>query len=87
MWGSFPATVSFGSKYGSLYYTYGSVYMPDGVKSILHTTGTVFCSAGGLYSIFFTRWSGNELGFCINSAAAETNKQLYLQIHVLGKWK
>lgn len=87
MWGSFPATVSFGSKYGSLYYTYGSVYMPDGVKSILHTTGTVFCSAGGLYSIFFTRWSSNELGFCINSAAAETNKQLYLQLHVLGKWR
>jgi hypothetical protein len=87
MWGSFPATVSFGSKYGSLYYTYGSVYMPDGIKSILHTTGTVFCSAGGLYSIFFTRWSSNELGFCINSAAAETNKKLYLQLHVLGKWR
>lgn len=89
MWGSFPATVSFGSKYGSLYYTYGSVYMPDGVKSILHTTGTVFCSAGGLYSIFFTRWSGNDkvLEFCINSAAAETNKQLYLQLQVLGKWR
>jgi len=87
MWGSFPATVSFGSKYGSLYYTYGSVYMPDGIKSILHTTGTVFCSAGGLYSIFFTRWSSNELRFCINSAAAETNKQLYLQLHVLGKWR
>lgn len=87
MWGSFPATVSFGPKYGSLYYTYGSVYMPDGIKSILHTTGTVFCSAGGLYSIFFTRWSSNELAFCINSAAAETNKQLYLQLHVLGKWR
>ena len=87
MWGSFPATVSFGSKYGSLYYTYGSVYMPDGIKSILHTTGTVFCRAGGLYSIFFTRWSSNELNFCINSAAAETNKQLYLQLHVLGKWR
>lgn len=87
MWGSFPATVSFGSKYGSLYYTYGSVYMPDGIKSILHTTGTVFCSAAGLYSIFFTRWSSNELGFCINSAAAETNKKLYLQLHVLGKWR
>lgn len=87
MWGSFPATVSFGSKYGSLYYTYGSVYMPDGVKSILHTTGTVFCGAGGLYSIFFTRWSSNVLNFCINSAAAETNKQLYLQLHVLGKWR
>lgn len=87
MWGSFPATVSFGSKYGSLYYTYGSVYMPDGIKSILHTTGTVFCSTGGLYSIFFTRWSSNELLFCINSAAAETNKQLYLQLHVLGKWR
>lgn len=87
MWGSFPATVSFGSKYGSLYYTYGSVYMPDGVKSILHTTGTVFCSAGGLYSIFFTRWSSNELNFCISSAGAETNKQLYLQLHVLGKWR
>lgn len=87
MWGSFPATVSFGSKYGSLYYTYGSVYMPDGIKSILHTTGTVFCSTGGLYSIFFTRWSSNELRFCINSAAAETNKQLYLQLHVLGKWR
>lgn len=87
MWGSFPATVSFGSKYGSLYYTYGSVYMPDGIKSILHTTGTVFCSTGGLYSIFFTRWSSNELWFCINSVAAETNKQLYLQLHVLGKWR
>lgn len=87
MWGSFPATVSFGSKYDSLYYTYGSVYMPDGVKSILHTTGTVFCSAGGLYSIFFTRWSSDKLEFCINSAAAETNKQLYLQLHVLGKWR
>lgn len=87
MWGSFPATVSFGSKYGSLYYTYGSVYMPDGIKSILHTTGTVFCSTGGLYSIFFTRWSSNELRFCINSAAAETNKQLHLQLHVLGKWR
>lgn len=87
MWGSFPATVSFGSKYGSLYYIYGSVYMPDGIKSILHTTGTVFCSAGGLYSIFFIRWSSNELRFCINSAAAETNKQLYLQLHVLGKWR
>lgn len=87
MWGSFPATVSFGSKYGSLYYIYGSVYMPDGIKSILHTTGTVFCSAGGLYSIFFTRWSSDKLEFCINSAAAETNKQLYLQLHVLGKWR
>lgn len=87
MWGSFPATVSFGPKYGSLYYTYGSVYMPDGIKSILHTTGTVYCSASGLYSIFFTRWSSNELRFCINSAAAETNKQLYLQLHVLGKWR
>lgn len=87
MWGSFPATVSFGPKYGSLYYIYGSVYMPDGVKSILHTTGTVFCSAGGLYSIFFTRWSSDKLEFCINSAAAETNKQLYLQLHVLGKWR
>lgn len=87
MWGNFPATVSFGSKYGSLYYTYGSVYMPDGVKSILHTTGTVYCSASGLYSIFFTRWSSNELNFCINSASAETNKQLYLQLHVLGKWR
>lgn len=87
MWGSFPATVSFGSKYGSLYYIYGSVYMPDGIKSILHTTGTVFCSAGGLYSIFFIGWSSNELQFCINSAAAETNKQLYLQLHVLGKWR
>lgn len=87
MWGNFPATVSFGSKYGSLYYTYGSVYMPDGIKSILHTTGTVFCSASGLYSIFFIGWSSNELRFCINSAAAETNKQLYLQLHVLGKWR
>lgn len=87
MWGSFPATVSFGPKYGSLYYIYGSVYMPDGIKSILHTTGTVFCSAGGLYSIFFIGWSSNELRFCINSAAAETNKQLYLQLHVLGKWR
>lgn len=87
MWGSFPATVSFGLKYGSLYYIYGSVYMPDGIKSILHTTGTVFCSAGGLYSIFFIEWSSNALRFCINSAAAETNKQLYLQLHVLGKWR
>ena len=87
MWGSFPATVSFGPKYGSLYYIYGSVYMPDGMKSILHTTGTVFCSAGGLYSIFFTRWSSDKLEFCISSAAAETNKQLYLQLHVLGKWR
>lgn len=87
MWGSFPATVSFGPKYGSLYYVYGSVYMPDGIKSILHTTGTVFCSASGLYSIFFTRWSSDKLEFCISSAAAETNKQLYLQLHVLGKWR
>lgn len=87
MWGNFPVTVSFGSKYGSLYYTYGSVYMPDGVKSILHTTGTVYCSASGLYSIFFTRWSSDKLEFCVNSAAAETNKQLYLQLHVLGKWR
>lgn len=87
MWGNFPAIVSFGPKYGSLYYVYGNVYMPDGIKSILHTTGTVYCSAGGLYSIFFTRWSSNELRFCINSAAAETNKQLYLQLYVLGKWR
>lgn len=87
MWGNFPATVSFGSKYGSLYYVYGNVYMPDGIKSILHTTGTVCCSAGGLYSIFFLRWSSDKLRFCINSAAAETNKQLYLQLHVLGKWR
>lgn len=87
MWGNFPTTVSFGSKYGNLYYTYGSVYMPDGIKSILHTTGTVYCSAGGLYSIFFTRWSSNKLEFCISSADTETNKRLYLQLHVLGKWR
>lgn len=87
LWGNFPVIVSIGSKYGSLYFVSGNVYLPNGLKSVVSTTGSVYSSAGGLYFISFTNWSETKLDFYISSANVETSKQLYLQLHVLGKWR
>lgn len=87
LWGNFPVIVSIGSKYGSLYFVSGNVYLPNGLKGVVSTTGSVYSSAGGLYFISFTNWSETKLDFYISSANVETSKQLYLQLHVLGKWR
>ncbi len=87
LWGNFPVIVSIGSKYGNLYFVSGNVYLPNGLKGVVSTTGSVYSSAGGLYFISFTHWSETKLDFYISSANVETNKQLYLQLHVLGKWR
>lgn len=87
LWGDFPVIVSIGSKYGNLYCVSGNVYLPNGLKGVVSTTGSVYSSAGGLYFISFTNWSETELDFCICSANVETSKRLYLQLHVLGKWR
>lgn len=87
LWGSFPVIVSIGSKYGNLYFVSGNVYLPNGLKGVVSTTGSVYSSAGGLYFISFTNWSETKLDFYISSANVETSKQLYLQLHVLGKWR
>lgn len=87
LWGNFPVIVSIGSKYGSLYFVSGNIYLPNGLKSVVSTTGSVYSSAGGLYFISFTNWSETKLDFYISSANVETSKQLYLQLHVLGKWR
>lgn len=87
LWGSFPVIVSIGPKYGSLYFVSGNVYLPNGLKGVVSTTGSVYSRVGGLYFISFTNWSETKLDFYIGSANVETNKQLYLQLHVLGKWR
>lgn len=87
LWGNFPVIVSIGSKYGNLYFVSGNVYLPNGLKGVVSTTGSVYSSAGGLYFISFTNWSETKLDFYISSANVETSKQLYLQLHVLGKWR
>nr|DAL35091.1 MAG TPA_asm: hypothetical protein [Caudoviricetes sp.] len=87
LWGNFPVIVSIGSKYGNLYFVSGNVYLPNGLKGVVSTTGSVYSSAGGLYFISFTNWSETKLDFYICSANVETSKQLYLQLHVLGKWR
>ncbi len=87
LWGNFPVIVSIGSKYGNLYFVSGNVYLPNGLKGVVSTTGSVYSSAGGLYFISFTKWSETKLDFYISSANIETSKQLYLQLHVLGKWR
>lgn len=87
LWGNFPVTVSIDSKYGNLYFVSGNVYLPNGLKGVVSTTGSVYSSAGGLYFISFTKWSETKLDFYISSANVETSKQLYLQLHVLGKWR
>lgn len=87
LWGNFPVIVSIGPKYGNLYFVSGNVYLPNGLKGVVSTTGSVYSSAGGLYFISFTNWSETKLDFYICSANVETSKQLYLQLHVLGKWR
>ena len=87
LWGNFPVIVSIGSKYGNLYFVSGNVYLPNGLKGVVSTTGSVYSSAGGLYFISFTNWSETKLDFYISSANVETSKQLCLQLHVLGKWR
>lgn len=87
LWGNFPVIVSIGSKYGNLYFVSGNVYLPNGLKGVVSTTGSVYSSTGGLYFISFTNWSETKLDFYISSANVETSKQLYLQLHVLGKWR
>ena len=86
LWGNAKATISTGNKYGNLYYTSGYVYLPSGVTAIVGTTASVY-SQGGLFFVNFTNWSSTKLDFYISSANIETNKTVWLQFYMLGKWK
>lgn len=86
LWGDVKATISTGNKLGSLYYVSGDVYLPSGVTEILGTTASVY-SGSGLFFINFNRWSTKKLDFRIASAQAETNKAVWIQLYVTGKWK
>lgn len=86
LWGNAKATLSAGNKYGNLYYTEGYIYLPSGVTAISGTTANVY-SQGGLFFVNFTNWSSTKLDFYIGSANIETNKTIYLQLYVTGKWK
>nr|DAI23766.1 MAG TPA: protein of unknown function (DUF5048) [Caudoviricetes sp.] len=86
LWGDVKATISTGNKLGSLYYVSGDVYLPSGVTEILGTTASVY-SGSGLFFINFNRWSTTKLDFRIASAQAETNKVVWIQLYVTGKWK
>lgn len=86
LWGNAKATISTGNKYGNLYYTSGYVYLPSGVTAILGTTASVY-SQRGLFFVNFTNWSSTKLDFYIGSANIETNRTVYIQFYVTGKWK
>lgn len=86
LWGNVKATISTGKKHGNLYYTEGYVYFPNGVTAILGTTATVY-SQTGLFFVSFYSWSTTKLDFYIGSASNETNKTVYIQFYVTGKWK
>ena len=86
LWGNAKATISTGNKYGNLYYTEGYVYLPSGVTAILGTTASVYSQAG-LFFVNFKSWSTTKLDFFIGSASNETNKTVYIQFYVTGKWK
>ena len=86
LWGNAKATISTGNKYGNLYYTEGYVYLPSGVTAILGTTASVYSQAG-LFFVNFKSWSSTKLDFYIGSASNETNKTVYIQFYVTGKWK
>lgn len=86
LWGNAKATISTGNKYGNLFFTSGYVYLPSGVTAIASTTASVY-SQGGLFFVNFTNWSSTKLDFYIGSASNETNKTVWLQFYVLGKWK
>lgn len=86
LWGNVEATISTGKKYGNLYYIEGYVYLPNGVTAILGTTATVY-SQTGLFFVSLYRWSTTKLDFYIGSASNETNKTVYIQFYVTGKWR
>lgn len=86
LWGDAKATISTADKYGNLFFTSGYVYLPSGVTAIVGTTASVY-SQGGLFFVNFTNWSSTKLDFYICSANIETNKTVWLQFYVLGKWK
>lgn len=86
LWGNAKVTISTADKYGNLFFTSGYVYLPSGVTAIAGTTASVY-SQGGLFFVNFTNWSSTKLDFYIGSANIETNKTVWLQFYVLGKWK
>lgn len=86
LWGNAKVTISTADKYGNLFFTSGYVYLPNGVTAIVSTTASVY-SQGGLFFVNFTNWSSTKLDFYISSANIETNKTVWLQFYVLGKWK
>ena len=86
LWGNAKVTISTADKYGNLFFTSGYVYLPSGVTAIVGTTASVY-SQGGLFFVNFTNWSSTKLDFYISSANIETNKTVWLQFYVLGRWK
>lgn len=86
LWGNAKVTISTADKYGNLFFTSGYVYLPSGVTAIVGTTASVY-SQGGLFFVNFTNWSSTKLDFYICSANIETNKTVWLQFYVIGKWK
>lgn len=86
LWGNAKVTISTADKYGNLFFTSGYVYLPSGVTAIASTTASVY-SQGGLFFVNFTNWSSTKLDFYICSANIETNKTVWLQFYVLGRWK